>query len=443
VTLNRRALWFVTGFLFLFWGTVSLFAEELDSAQVEQQARPAVVLLIVSDANGKPYAIGTGFFVSSDGKIVTNRHVIEGASSAVAKTENGTIYPVKGILGIHRKADIALLQSVAHDVPFIEIVPADYTPLGSSVMVIGNPRGEEGKITVGQLTTRGDWHNAEKMVVTALVAPGSSGSPVLNARGEAIGVVFEEDLGQKSVTYALPGELPREVLAEFGEGGRLQSFDEINWGETYKVRLDPTYEEAMEAVGTQNFEKAHRLLMDLSHKFPNNSELWQRIGMVSDRLKLENESQGAFKRATELDPQDSVSWFCLARSYFMTRQIDQGISASVEAVKYEPNFYEAIVNLGLAYAQQGDMSEAEVQLQKATRIKPDDDTAYVALGRIRVFQKRLEEGADYFEKAAMINPNQLSTWQVLLDLDHRLGRADREWSAERHIKELSADSKTN
>jgi S1-C subfamily serine protease len=62
--------------------------ERIDLKALAKKARPAVMLLVVSDANGKDIATGTGFLVSSDGKLITNHHVIEGAASAVAKAEN-------------------------------------------------------------------------------------------------------------------------------------------------------------------------------------------------------------------------------------------------------------------------------------------------------------------------------------------------------------------
>ena len=66
--------------------------ETIDLKALAKKARPAVLLLVVSDATGKEIATGTGFLVSSDGKLITNHHVIENAASAVAKAENGGVH---------------------------------------------------------------------------------------------------------------------------------------------------------------------------------------------------------------------------------------------------------------------------------------------------------------------------------------------------------------
>jgi len=66
--------------------------ESIDLKALAKKARPAVMLLVVSDANGKEIATGTGFLVSSDGKLITNHHVIEGGASAIAKAESGGLH---------------------------------------------------------------------------------------------------------------------------------------------------------------------------------------------------------------------------------------------------------------------------------------------------------------------------------------------------------------
>src|ERR1039458_10115208 len=84
--------------------------ETIDLKALAKNARPAVMLLIVSDASGKEIATGTGFLVSSDGRLITNHHVIENASSVVAKSENGGLFPVEGVLADDPKNDLVLLK---------------------------------------------------------------------------------------------------------------------------------------------------------------------------------------------------------------------------------------------------------------------------------------------------------------------------------------------
>ena len=97
--------------------------EQIDLKALAKKARPAVMLLVVSDANGKEIATGTGFLVSSNGKLITNHHVIEGAASVVAKAENGGLFPVEGVLADDPKNDLALLKLTGKDLPFLTGLP--------------------------------------------------------------------------------------------------------------------------------------------------------------------------------------------------------------------------------------------------------------------------------------------------------------------------------
>ena len=91
-------------FLLLAFGVSegSAETETIDLKALAKKARPAVMLLVVSDAAGKEIATGTGFLVSSDGKLITNHHVIKDAVSAVAKAENG---------GLSSTGPLAMLRS--------------------------------------------------------------------------------------------------------------------------------------------------------------------------------------------------------------------------------------------------------------------------------------------------------------------------------------------
>src|SRR5882724_8061200 len=123
--------------------------ESIDLKALAKKARPAVMLLVVSDADGKEIATGTGFLVSSDGKLITNHHVIEGAASAVAKAENGGLFPVEGVLGDDPKNDLMLLKLKGKDLPFLPLGNSAKIEVGTLIAVIGSPLGLEGTLSEG------------------------------------------------------------------------------------------------------------------------------------------------------------------------------------------------------------------------------------------------------------------------------------------------------
>jgi serine protease Do len=98
-------------------------AKDVDIPSIVRQAKPAVVQIVALDQQGKPTKSGTGFFISADGNLLTNYHVISGASSILANTPSGAIYLFKGILAFSPKTDVALLSFYATDVPHLNLGP--------------------------------------------------------------------------------------------------------------------------------------------------------------------------------------------------------------------------------------------------------------------------------------------------------------------------------
>src|ERR1043166_9564093 len=107
------------------------------------------MLLVVSDANGKEIATGTGFLVSGDGKLITNHHVIEGAASAIAKAENGGLFTVDGVLADDPKNDLVLLKLKGKNLPFLPLGNSEKVEVGTRIAVIGSPLGREETLSEG------------------------------------------------------------------------------------------------------------------------------------------------------------------------------------------------------------------------------------------------------------------------------------------------------
>src|SRR5687768_4013912 len=117
--------------------------------ELVRRIKPSAVAIETFDARGEKLSRGSGFFIDFD-RIVTNRHVIEGAHRAEVHSSNGTVIPVKGVLAVDAEGDIALLKIDA-PTPQVKPLPLDKTSPqeGESVVVIGNPLGLEGSVTNG------------------------------------------------------------------------------------------------------------------------------------------------------------------------------------------------------------------------------------------------------------------------------------------------------
>jgi S1-C subfamily serine protease len=171
-------------------------AGTFDLPRVAREARKAVLLIVGFDAKGKVVQSGSGFFISSDGRIATNRHVVTNVVSATAKSENGAIYRIDGVLTASTSLDLAVLKADARQVSSLALEAPALPEVGSRIAVIGSPLALEGTLSEGivgavRVEDDGTW-----VQITAPLSPGSSGSPVLNGDGRVVGVATLNSSGR-------------------------------------------------------------------------------------------------------------------------------------------------------------------------------------------------------------------------------------------------------
>jgi putative serine protease PepD len=212
--------------------------------------RPSVALITVLDKSGKPLKLGTGFFVSSDGKLVTNAHVIEGADSASAKLENGATYSIRGVLKAAADKDLVLLQADAKDVPFLTINrEASLPEVGSRVAVIGSPLGLEGTVSEGIISGH---RNAKKddqwLQMTAAISPGSSGSPVVDENGKVVGIATWDITNTQALNFARPVAYVSELLDQSKTTTEVAPFWTVAANPKNVVLNDPDFVAAENAL---------------------------------------------------------------------------------------------------------------------------------------------------------------------------------------------------
>jgi len=184
-----------------------------------QAASKSVVLIVVRDATGKEIAQGSGFVVTTDGKIVTNYHVIEGGESAVVKFSSGAFFEVAGVLAVDSSRDLALLQATGQDFSPLPLGDSDRVQVGEQVVAIGSPLALEATVSNGIISAiRGSTLDASLTLLqtTAPVSPGSSGGALLNMQGQVVGVTAFQASGQNlnfavPVNYVIPLIVERSV----------------------------------------------------------------------------------------------------------------------------------------------------------------------------------------------------------------------------------------
>jgi S1-C subfamily serine protease len=206
---------------------VSVLTAGLTPHQVYEKAASAVVFIQVDNA-----VMGSGFLVSSDGKIVTNLHVIAHTKKATVRLDNGDAYDDVQVLDFDKRKDIAILKIKGADLPFLRLGKSANEDIGSTVYTISNPIGYQNTLSQGLISSIRSRDGFHVLQITAPISHGSSGGPLLNAKGEVIGVTSSVDDKGQNINFAIPVDYARGLLVSPGQVRSLASVYDPTSSET-------------------------------------------------------------------------------------------------------------------------------------------------------------------------------------------------------------------
>jgi hypothetical protein len=200
--------------LLLFLGTSSVHAQT--AQEIARKAFGSTVLLVMEDANGQPLSLGSGFFVR-DGEVASNLHVVEGAARGYAKIiGQKTKYDIEGITAVDPKRDLVVLKISGARARAVALGNSDSIQIGETVYAVGNPQGLEGTFSQGIVSSIREVGTDKLLQITAPISPGSSGGPVLNGKGEVVGVSVATFRGGQNLNFAIPSNYLKTLLGKTG-----------------------------------------------------------------------------------------------------------------------------------------------------------------------------------------------------------------------------------
>jgi serine protease Do len=220
------------------------FSEAIE--KLIREVNPAV-LEIVTESYGGPEGesggnasvvtrrkgLGTGVFVSADGDMLTNAHVVAGARKVRVRVRgsgrgSGKLVDAE-VVGVDRETDLALLKAPGEAWPHLKLGDSFLLRQGQIVFAVGNPRGLENSITMGVVSSaaRQIGPDAAQVFIQtdAPINPGDSGGPLIDSRGEIVGIntfIFSESGGSEGLGFAIPGNLVGDVYAQLKKYGRVR-----------------------------------------------------------------------------------------------------------------------------------------------------------------------------------------------------------------------------
>lgn len=198
----------------------------------------------------RPVAQGSGFFISEDGYIVTNNHVVSDGSAYVVVMNDGTELPAK-LVGTDPRTDLAVLKVEAKDRKFTYVKWADDAKanVGDWVVAVGNPFGLGGTVTAGIISAMGRDINSgpydDFIQIDAAVNRGNSGGPTFNLNGEVVGIntaIFSPSGGSVGIAFDIPASTAQTVVAELIKSGKIDR----GW---LGVQIQPVSKDIAESLG--------------------------------------------------------------------------------------------------------------------------------------------------------------------------------------------------
>jgi len=366
-----------------------------------KRIKPSTVIIFAYDDKGEFLQLGSGFFISQNGDVITNYHVLQGASSAEIKTADEKTYPITYIVAGDEQNDVIRLSV---NIPSQYVYPLSLSKtipeVGERIIVYGSPLGLENTVSDGIVSAIRDIPDYGRIIqITAPISPGSSGSPVLNMQGEVIGIATFQFIEGQNLNFAIPSEkiislilieenkisITKKVFKQESQAEKDSDF----YAEAYQKALyffsKREYEKALPyleiAINTDNLSLKENVCSHLGfcngvlgnymkaieaykraiHINPNNANVYYNLSVTYKNLGLYKEAIEARKQVIRIDPNDPFDYYNLGEYYDHLGLYKDAIEAYKQAIHIEPNLAVCAIfriNLGLSYFQIGDMGSA-------------------------------------------------------------------------------------
>ncbi len=173
----------------------------------------------------QPRGVGSGFILSTDGMIMTNAHVVEGADEVMVTLTDKREFKAK-IIGSDKRSDVAVVKIEATGLPAVKVGDVGRLKVGEWVMAIGSPFGLENTVTAGIVSAKqrdtGDY--LPFIQTDVAINPGNSGGPLINMRGEVVGInsqIYSRSGGSMGISFAIPMDEAMRVSEQLRATGRV------------------------------------------------------------------------------------------------------------------------------------------------------------------------------------------------------------------------------
>ena len=388
-----------------------------------KRIKPSTVIIFAYDDKGEFLKLGSGFFISQNGDVITNYHVIQGASSAEIKTADEKTYPITYIVAGDEQNDIIRLSV---NIPSQYVYPLSLSKtipeVGERIIVYGSPLGLENTVSDGIVSAIRDVPDYGRVIqITAPISPGSSGSPVLNMQGEVIGVATFQSIEGQNLNFAIPSEKITSLILT--EENKISIAEEL-FGQENKEKKDSDYvyeaiSKASYFIDKKEYEKALPYLEIAIKTDILSLKYWAYfgIGFCYDELGNYAKAIEAYKQAIRIDPDYADTHYNLHHNlgidYSSMGNYAKAIEAYKQAIRIEPDYADNYYGLGIVYYKLSFYEDAMESFKQAIRIDPDYADAYYGLGIAYGALGFYKDAMESLKQAISIEPDNAKTYSFL------------------------------
>jgi len=366
-----------------------------------KKVEPSIVVIVTYDKEGNMAGQGSGFFIDKEGDVITNSHVLEEASQASIMTTDGKEYPIKKVLAEDKEGDII---RVSVDVSKEAVRPLPVTTrlpeVGERVIVIGTPLGFDKTVSDGIVSAVREIPGFGKIVqLTAPISPGSSGSPVINMKGDVVGIATFFVVAGQNLNFAIPGG--RIARLTMGEGETLSEREEAR-RKDWLASAEKLYATGLRYVWAEDYGKALPYFVETIKRNREHARAYFQVGYCLAKLGRHKEAIGPYQQAIRINPKDADFHNNLCVAYGMVGRYDDAIESCRRSIRLKSDLAESHNNLGWSYQRLGRYQEAIQSCKEAIRLKPDFALAHYNLGNSYAALKKYEEAIDSYKEAIRI-----------------------------------------
>jgi len=382
-----------------------VLTDDQEANRVCTQGNKAVIT--VKDGNKH----GSGFFVSQDGLIITNAHVVAGSPSVVTVVfQNGKQVPADVIGFARGGVDLAALKIQNwNNLPHLSLADSGTVKVGYRVFAIGTPLKVENRGTC----TQGNMSRIRldgTIQHTANIYPGNSGGPLLNTQGEVIGVntsgtfvSFFDSADNKVVVTASrtgislsqPVEKVKSFLADIRQQ-KISSISTLPINEVINNRGNVYAKQKKWELALANFNQAIEINPDYADAYNNR-------GNVYANQKKWELALADFNKVISINSDEEFAYYNRGSIYYKQKNWELALADYNKAIQINPQYAQAYIVRGSIYYKQKNWELALADYNKAIQINPQFAKAYMSRGFIYREQKKWELALADFNKAIQIN----------------------------------------